>query len=120
MSADQDPRRPSRVGARLGRRLVIALVAGPLIGAIVGVIISALVLDGWGRAAAGVVIGSIIACTMLALLWSGYSSLESPDPGHEPSDTDPPLADGDELVRKEHGDPLADVPGHGLHRDTGG
>jgi hypothetical protein len=42
---------------------------------------------------------------MLALLWGGYSSLESPDPGREPSDTERPITDRSELVREESAQP---------------
>ena len=37
----------------------------------------------------------------LAMLISGYSSLESPDPGKEPSDTQRPITDRPEPVREE-------------------
>jgi hypothetical protein len=36
------------------------------------------------------------------MLMLGYSSLESPDPGREPSDTARPIADRREAVREEH------------------
>jgi hypothetical protein len=52
-----------------------------------------------------VMVGTAIAGTMLALLWGGYSSLESPDPGREPSDTERPIADRSELVREESEEP---------------
>jgi hypothetical protein len=43
----------------------------------------------------------------VGMLVAGYSSLESPDPGAEPSDTARPVADRPEVVREEHPDPPA-------------
>lgn len=108
------------VVTRLRRRLVVGLIAGLVAGIVIGVVISAVVLDGWGGAAAGIVVGSVVACMMLALLWSGYGSLASPDPGEEHSVAEEPMAPDQPLVTEEHGDPLKDVPGHGLDRDGSG
>lgn len=108
------------VTMRLRRRLAVGLIAGLLAGLVVGVVISTVVLDGWGRASVGIVVAATIACTLLALLWSGYASLASPDPGEEASGAGAPL-DGDQpLVTEERGDPLKDVPGHGLDHDGSG
>ena len=41
----------------------------------------------------------------VGMLVAGYSSLESPDPGAEHSDTVRPVADRPEVVREEHQDP---------------
>jgi len=108
------------VAMRLRRRLVIGLTAGFLAGLVVGFVISAVVLDGWGRAAVGIIVGSTIACTLLALLWSGYASLASPDPGEEASGAGAPLDRDQPLVTEERGDPLKDVPGHGFGQDGSG
>jgi predicted lipid-binding transport protein (Tim44 family) len=108
------------VAMQLRRRLAVGLIAGLLAGLAVGVIISALVLDGWGRASIGIIVAATIACTLLALLWSGYASLGSPDPGEEASGAGAPLDRDQPLVTEERGDPLKDVPGHGLDHDGSG
>ena len=90
-----------RLRSRLGRRLLAAVIIGPLTGLVVGGIIAAVAIGAWDRGAVMVLVGSVVACTMLSLLWAGYSSLESPDPGQEPSDTERPIADRRALVREE-------------------
>ncbi|MBC8090870.1 MAG: hypothetical protein H7Y15_02810 [Pseudonocardia sp.] len=104
-----------RIGSRLRRRLTIAVLAGPLIGLAIGAVVATVVFDAWGRGATMVVLGAVVASTLLALLWAGYSSLESPDPGHEPSDTERPIADRPELTREEKTDPVEARPSDGLH-----
>ena len=103
-----------RVRRRLSGRLAVALIVGPLAGLAVGASIVAVALDSWDGLAIAVVLGAVIASTFLALLWAGYSSLESPDPGREPSDTERPVADRSSLVREERGEPLHGTPEHGL------
>jgi hypothetical protein len=55
------------------------------------------------------ILTSVLAAAVFGLgvgmLVAGYSSLESPDPGSEPSDTARPIADRPEVVREEHPDP---------------
>lgn len=82
----------------------MALIAGPLAGLAIGAVIAAIVFGAWGRGAFMTLVGGAIAGTLLALLWGGYSSLESPDPGREPSDTQRPVADRPEPTREEHDD----------------
>ena len=106
-------RRGERISSRLGRRTTLALVAGPLVGLAVGGAISALVLDGWRPAAIGIVLGAVVACSILTVLWAGYSSLESPDPGREPSDTERPIAERGSLVR---GVDVDGLEGRGVRR----
>lgn len=113
-------RRGERISSRLGRRTTLALVAGPLVGLAVGGAISALVLDGWRPAAIGIVLGAVVACSILTVLWAGYSSLESPDPGREPSDTERPIADRGSLVREEDEDALEGRGDRRLRDPTGG
>ena len=93
---------------RFGRHVGAALVAGPLIGLAVGALVTTFTF-GWGRsnAAIATLIGCAIASTLIALLLAGYSSLESPDPGAEPSDTERPVADRTAPVREEHPEPSA-------------
>ncbi|HET8786921.1 MAG TPA: hypothetical protein VFM38_14900 [Candidatus Limnocylindrales bacterium] len=87
------------------RRLGVSLLIGPLVGLVIGAIIAAVAFESWGTGSVMVMVGTAIAGTMLALLWGGYSSLESPDPGREPSDTERPIADRSELVREESEEP---------------
>lgn len=75
MSGPRTDSRTERVRRRLAGRFVGALIVGPVIGLLIG-----------------------------GLLVAGYSSLESPDPGREPSDTLRPIADRPSLVRDERGD----------------
>jgi hypothetical protein len=90
-----------RLRSRLGRRLITAALLGPVVGLAIGGVIAAITVGTWNRATVMILVGSVIACTMLSLLWAGYSSLESPDPGREPSDTGRPLADRSDLTREE-------------------
>jgi hypothetical protein len=108
-----DPRTERRVGAespsqarmhrRLGGRLPLGGLLGAIAGAMVGALVGFLFFD---RSAA--VLASILASAVFGLgvgmLVAGYSSLESPDPGAEPSDTARPIADRPEVVREEHPD----------------
>ena len=96
-----------RIGARLRRRILSAVIVGPLVGLAVGAAIAAFAFGSWGRASVMVLIAAVVAGTLLALLVAGYSSLESPDPGREPSDTERPVADREGLVREESGGPAA-------------
>jgi hypothetical protein len=95
---------------RLRHRMLAALLLGPLIGLIVGMLIALTVLDEFGGAALGIIVGAVLAATLLALLWSGYSSLESPEPGLEPSDAERPLSKS-ELVTEESRDPMSEGSG---------
>jgi hypothetical protein len=90
-----------RLRSRLGRRLLIAAVLGPAIGLASGGVIATIAIGTWNIATTMVLVGTVVACTLLALLWAGYSSLESPDPGREPSDTQRPIADRPALTRRE-------------------
>lgn len=95
-----------RIGDRLRRRIVAALVLAPLVGLAIGAVISALVFDSWGTGSVMVLLAAAVGSTLLGLLWAGYSSLESPDPGLEPSDAERPITDRHDLVREEAGDPV--------------
>jgi hypothetical protein len=101
-----------RMHMRLGRRLPL----GGLLGAIAGVLVGALVgLLFFDRSAAILmsIVGAGVFGLGVGMLIAGYSSLESPDPGDEPSDTARPIADRPEAVREEHPDP-PDSPTQGF------
>jgi len=93
----------ARMHLRLRRRLLIGGSVGAIAGAVIGALLGLLFFD---RSAA--VVMSIVAAGVFGLgvgmLIAGYSSLESPDPGAEPSDTARPVADRPEAVREEHPD----------------
>jgi ABC-type uncharacterized transport system permease subunit len=88
---------------RLGARLPLGGLLGAIAGGVVGALIGVLFFD---RSAA--ILTSILASAIFGLavgmLVAGYSSLESPDPGAEPSDTERPIGDRPEVVREEHPD----------------
>jgi predicted lipid-binding transport protein (Tim44 family) len=96
---------PSQV--RMHRRLRLRLPFGGLVGALAGVVVGGLLgLLFFDRSVA--ILMSIVASGVFGLgvgmLIAGYSSLESPDPGAEPSDTARPVADRPKAVREEHPD----------------
>jgi hypothetical protein len=93
----------ARMHKRLGARLPLGGLLGAIAGAAVGALVGILFFD---RSAA--ILTSILASAVFGLgvgmLVAGYSSLESPDPGAEPSDTGRPIADRPEVVREERPD----------------
>jgi hypothetical protein len=94
--------RSNRLAARLRTRLAIGLGAGLLAGSLIGAVIGALVFGtGTGGFWAATVAGTIFV-TAVTLLLAGYASLESPDPGAEPSQDARPVADRSDLTRVEH------------------
>jgi len=109
-----EPESPSqeRMHRRLRRRLPFGGLVGAIAGAVVGGLLGLLFFD---RSVA--ILMSIVASGVFGLgvgmLIAGYSSLESPDPGAEPSDTARPVADRPKAVREEHPD-VPDTPTTGL------
>ena len=103
----QDP--SSRMGSRLARRLTIGLIGGCLIGLVIGAALGATFFEPGDLRFVMSTVGAVVAGTLLGGLWAGYSSLESPDPGHEPSATRRPMSDP-ELVREETGRPITGSP----------
>jgi len=93
----------ARMHLRLRRRLLIGGSVGAIAGAVIGALLGLLFFD-----PSAAVVMSIVAAGVFGLgvgmLIAGYSSLESPDPGAEPSDTARPVADRPEAVREEHPD----------------
>jgi ribose/xylose/arabinose/galactoside ABC-type transport system permease subunit len=89
---------------RLGFRLPLGGLVGAVAGAIVGAVVGFLVFDRSGAILAAT-LGSAVFGLGVGMLVAGYSSLESPDPGAEPSDTARPVADRQEVVREEHDPP---------------
>jgi hypothetical protein len=118
-----DPRSERGVGAespsqarmhrRLGRRLPLGGLVGAIAGAVVGALVGLLFFEG-----SAAILTSVLAAGVFGLgvgmLIAGYSSLESPDPGAEPSDTVRPVTDRPDAVREEH----PDVPEAGTIMET--
>ena len=88
-----DDARAARLRDRLKRRLLIASVAGPVIGVVMGILVGSVAFQVGGLGFAMVLVGCVIFATAVALLVASYSSLESPDPGAEPSQVERPIAD---------------------------
>jgi hypothetical protein len=86
---------------------------GAIAGAVVGALVGLLFFEG-----SAAILTSVLAAGVFGLgvgmLIAGYSSLESPDPGAEPSDTVRPVADRPDAVREEH----PDVPEGGTIMET--
>jgi len=113
-----DEARAAQLRDRLKRRLLVAAVAGPVIGVVVGLLVGSVAFQVGGLGFVMVLVGCIIFATAVALLVASYSSLESPDPGLEPSQVQRPIADrpGATRVEAEARDDAArrgadDVPG---------
>jgi hypothetical protein len=105
-----DDARAARLRDRFRRRLLIASVVGPVVGLVAGILVGSTAFEVGGLGFWMVLIGCIIFATALSLLIAGYSSLESPDPGAEPSQVERPIADRPGATRPE-GDVLDEAAG---------
>ena len=67
----------------------------------------ALIGAAFGGSGATVIAGGVGALfgLVVGLLAGGYGSLESPQPGREPSETERPVADRPQLTSEEHPGP---------------
>jgi ribose/xylose/arabinose/galactoside ABC-type transport system permease subunit len=91
-----------RMGRRLSSRLLVGIVAGLCVGLAVGAI-AGIIVSAPGRPAFWLaLVGCSVFATAMGAIVAGYSSLESPDPGAEPSDTESPILDRPEMTREEH------------------
>jgi uncharacterized protein YjlB len=108
----QDPsveRGERRHTARSARSLSLGAVLGAIGGAAIGLGTGVAFLEGAGVWA--VVLAVSIAGALLGAFWGGMSSLESPDPGTEPSETEHPIRDVATLTHDEgEGERGADEP----------
>ena len=91
----------ARLRKRLGMRLPLGGLIGATIGAVIGVALGYVMFDRAG-AILTAILGSALFGFAVGMLVAGYSSLESPDPGTEPSDTVDPVKDRSGAVREEH------------------
>ena len=90
----------ARIRRRMPRNLVVGMIVGTVAGAILGGIVG-VAIGGLGGAIVGLLVGGFFAACLGALV-GGYGSLESPQPGEEPSQTDRPVADVPEMTTEEH------------------
>lgn len=101
MAGDGERRMRTRIPKRIALGLAIGAGLGAVMGALAGAIPSA-------PASIGILV-IVFACAifggMVGALIGGYASLESPDPGREPSDTERPITDRPGLTREEHPGP---------------
>ncbi len=89
-----------RAWGRIQNGVLKGLLIGGAAGAIVGLIIGAIVFQRIGAIAAASLAGAI-GLGGLGAFWGVLANLESPDPGHEPSDVEHPL-EVPELTSEEH------------------
>jgi hypothetical protein len=94
--------RSTRVARRIRRRLVVGLLTGGLLGALASAVVGVVVSSPGALGFRLIVVAATIFCAMLGALIGGYSSLESPDPGREPSDSTRPISAHTGLTREEH------------------
>ena len=92
-----------RFHKRIGSRLVVGAAVGLMSGLILGAAVGLWWFDRVSAVAASAIAGSIFGLAV-GMLVAGYSALESPDPGKEPSDTERPIVDRPEATREEHDD----------------
>jgi cation transporter-like permease len=91
----------ARVERRLGRGLLVGVGTGAIVGAVIGAIAGATLGSGGATKFWTFFIAAFVACSALGALIGSYSSLESPQPGHEPTDTARPVRDADGLTTEE-------------------
>lgn len=101
MSEESERRMRTRIPARIALGFVIGIALGVAMGAIASAIPSTPPALGlWVIVIACATFGGLVGA-----LIGGYASLESPNPGREPSDTERPIVDRPGLVREEHPGP---------------
>ena len=96
---------------RHARRWVSRIAIGGVVGLVVGLIAGSI----WGsiayRAGSFSMWSVVAACAiflgLLGMFVGGLAGLESPDPGHEPTQVDEPLREPGHLTGPERGDDLA-------------
>ena len=117
-----ETRQQLRIRLRISGRLLLGASVGLLVGASLGAG-GGLIFSSVGRPAFwGAVVGGCIFGVGIGMLVLGFSALESPDPGEEPSDTVRPVKDRAELTREEDPGPTASAetpgPSSGRARTT--
>jgi hypothetical protein len=77
------------------------LAVGALVGAVIGTVAGVTLGSGGATKFWTFFVAAFVACTAVGTLVGSYSSLESPQPGHEPTDTERPVRDADGLTTEE-------------------
>jgi hypothetical protein len=98
----QDPaveRGEQRQTARSARSLGLGAVLGAVLGGAIGLAAGAAFFGGAGVWAVAIAVA--VAGALLGGFWGGMASLESPDPGAEPSETEHPVRDVSPLTHEE-------------------
>jgi hypothetical protein len=103
-AAHPDTSAQDRMHKRLSFRLPIGGLVGGLVGLAFGAVLGLIFFQKAGAIGTAALAGGLFG-VILGLLVLGYSSLESPNPGDEPSDTERPIADRPEAIREEHEHP---------------
>lgn len=96
-----DARSPAsrRTGERLPRRILAGTLIGAAVGALIGLVAGAVAYD--GTAVVACALAGALGLGLLGSFIGGMSSLESPQPGNEPSERTEPLEETD-LTSEEH------------------
>jgi len=97
--------REDRAWGRIQGGLLKGMMIGGIAGALLGLILGAIVFHSFG-AIVGAVVAGLIGLGGLGAFWGVLSGLESPDPGHEPSEVERPL-DVPDLTTEERNRPSA-------------
>ena len=84
---------------RSGRSIALGAVVGATTGVVLGGGLGFVFLE--GVAVWAVALAAVIAGMILGAFWGGMASLESPDPGAEPSETAHPFRDVPSLTHEE-------------------
>ena len=98
-TVDETPRQ-ARLHRRFGRRLPLGGLIGAIVGFGLGAVLGFALFDRTAAILTSIFVAGLFGVAA-GMLIAGYSSLESPDPGDEPSDTARPIADRPEVVREE-------------------
>ena len=87
---------------RLRAHIRWGIGAGLLLGFGIGILVGSLISSPGHRAFWITAASVTLFATIIGALVGGYGSLESPDPGREPSDTQRPTLDRSQATRIEH------------------
>jgi gas vesicle protein len=86
---------------RITRHLLVGLLLGGLVGLIVGLVLE-FAFDHSRPEFAIALVAWVLFGSGIGTLVGGYSSLESPQPGNEPSEVERPIRDRPDLTVTEH------------------
>jgi gas vesicle protein len=96
---------------RITRHLLVGLLLGGVAGSIVGLVLE-FAFDHGGTEFAIAWVAWVLFGSGIGTLVGGYSSLESPQPGNEPSEVERPIRDRPDLTVTEHDESRAQDEDH--------